>query len=518
MYKTILALLCFLGSLQATWGQDHDVSYLIGEKYGDRHKYSNLLSIDGDGSGGTLVVRAYYQGIVLRPKGYLIERYDANLQLINEHNYKLKDANFIEAFVRNGQVHLLFLVYDYDTMAYTYVVHRSPFDGEFAFTQEALLSIPSEPVQQPLDRNFYNRDFSKGFTTSVLFSKDKDAFAITTHFKRGKVNAHYIHVFDTRLKKLMEHDFSDAVEEKNYAFEHIAFSEDLKQVYLSGKAYFKKKRFNVTERKFQYELVRISASDRATQSFYVPGKFPEAIKPIFKDDRLYCLGFYADRKDNRYNGIAYYRLDHKNLTIHSERFNPFSTQFMTDKFGREDDKAIKNLVFKGMHFTDDGHILFNAEEYFTTRSTQSNSSGGRVMVTRYHHNDIVSVKMDMEGRLIWARNINKTEVTQGDDAYASYTPYTKDGITYFFISTSAEQPQQITGQRIMFKQGYSRNRNVFMITLDEKGDMGYKKLIDNEAARLPLMVAKPLVDPQAHELLFYAKRGNKKQLVTVEVN
>ncbi len=505
--------------LIAVWGikaQETNIAYDIGEKYNDKHKYSNLLSIADDGNGGTVVVRSYFSGIVLKPKGYLIEHYDENLALLSEYNYKLKKSNFVEAYVKNGQVYLLFLEYNYSSLSYEYIVHRSPFT-EFAFTKEVLLSIPSEIVQQPLDRNYYNRNFSKGFTTSVLFNDDKTAFAITSHFKRRKEHKHFIYVFDSSLRKLMEHDFSEEVEEKNYAFENIVFSDDLSNVYLVGKAYFKKKRFNATERKFQYELVRISKNDRDIQSFYTPGKFPEALKPIFKDKELLCIGFYADRKDNRYNGIAYFKLNPQSLSIESQKFNAFSQQFMLDKFGREEDQNIKNLVFKSMDVTDNGEILFNAEEYFTSNSVQANTSGGRVMVTRYHHNDIVSAKLNATGDMLWARNINKTEVTQGDGAYASYSAYTKDNDTYFFISTSAENPQQLSAERIMFKQGLSRNRNIFLIKLDAQGHMSYDKVIDDTDARLPLMVSKPLIDSGADELLFYAKRGSKKQLVQVAV-
>jgi hypothetical protein len=501
------------------WGsqaQDTELKYTISETLKDRHQYSNLLSIAEDGNGGAVVIRSYFSGIVLKPKGYLVEHYNKNLALLSEYNYKLKDANFVEAYIKNGQVYLLFLEYNYTKLAYEYIVHRSPFT-EFNFTKQVLLSIKSDAVQQPLGRNYYNRNFASGFTTSVLFNDEKSAFVITTHYKKRKENKHVIHVFDGSLRKLMEHDFSDQVEEKNYAFENVLFSNDLRNVYLVGKAYFKKKRFTAKERKFQYELVRISSSGKSIQAFNTHGKFPEALKPVFKDDELLCLGFYADRKDNRYNGIAYYKLQPSSLTILSEKFNPFSEQFMMDKFGREDESTIKDLVFKGMDITKDGHILFNAEEYFTSSSIQSNSSGGRLMIKRYHYNDIVSVKLKPDGDLVWARNINKTEVTQGDGAYTSYCSYTKDNNTYFFISTASESPQQLSAERIMFKQGLSRNRNIFLIKLNENGQMTFQKAIDNKEVRLPLMVSKPLKDSTADTLLFYAKRGSKKQLVQVSL-
>lgn len=513
MLKKITVFLFFIIGFGAL-AQQNDISYTIGETSSDKHKYSNLLSIAEDGNGGTVVVRSYYSGIVLKPKGYLVEHYNENLELISEFNYKLKDANFIESYVKNGQVYLLFLEYDYTKLAYEYIVHRSPFTT-FNFTREILLSIYSDPVEQPLDRNYYNRNFSSGFTTSVLFNDEKTAFAITTHFKKRKENKHYVHVFDASLRKLMEHDFSDEVEEKNYAFENIVFSEDLSNAYLLGKAYFKKKRFAAKERKFQYELIRLSDTGKSIQAFDAQGKFPEALKLIFKDNELLCIGFYADRRDNRYNGIAYYKLDSRSLNIQSEKFNPFSSQFMQDKFGTGEEREITNLVFKGMDITTDGDILFNAEEYFTTNSVQSNTSGGRIMITRYHYNDILSAKINTNGDVIWARNINKTEVTQGDGAYTSYSSYTKGDNTYFFISTASENPQQISAERIMFKQGLSQNRNIFLIKLDVNGHMTFAKAIDSKEVRLPLMVSRPLVDSTADEMLFYAKRGNKKQLVEV---
>ncbi|MEM9144511.1 MAG: hypothetical protein AAGA86_16100, partial [Bacteroidota bacterium] len=293
------------------------------------------------------------------------------------------------------------------------------------------------------------------------------------------------------------------------------FSKDLKNAYLIGKAYFKKKRFTANERRFQYEMVQLGTNGITTRSFNEPGKLPEALKPIFNGEKLICVGFYADRKNNHYNGLSYFRIDPGNLDILSQKYSPFSKQFMADKFGREDDAEVKNLVFKNLTVNEDGSILFNAEEYFVTSGMQSNTSGGRIKVERFHYNDIVSAKLDADGNMIWIRNINKAEVTQGDGAYYSYSSFVKDGDTYFFISTSAEHPQLLPGNRLFFKQGYSRSRNVFAIRLDKKGEVGYEKIIDDKEARLPVMVAIPLIDSREHRLLFYAKRGSKKQLLKV---
>lgn len=505
----LVAFVCMLGM-----AQEMPIAYTFGEKYQDKYKYSKLVSVSEDGQEGFVLVRAYYTGLILTPKGYFIERYNKDLELVSEFNYKLKGLDFVEGYVKNGQLYLLFLNYNESSVSYDYVVHRSPLDM-LNFTQETILKVYSEPVRNPLDRNYYNRNFSSGFTTTALFNEEKSAFVISTHFRRNKVNKHFIHLFNASLEKLQEHDFSDEVEEKNYAFENIAFSKNLDRAYIVGKAYYKKRRFSALERKFQYELVMLSNNGIKTQMFDDPDKFSEGLKPILHKDELICVGFYADRKDNRYNGLGYFELNPQTLTIKTKKYNPFSSQFMFDKFGKEDDKEIKNLVFKSASFTSDDHLLFNAEEYFVTNSIQYNGAGGRMAVERYHHNDIVSAKLDPNGDLVWARNINKTEVTQRDGDYASYSSYTKDGNTYFFISSAADNPQLLNNERLIFKQGFSANRNVFVIQLDAQGKLSYEKIIDSQEARLPLMVSNPLICEKDNQLLFYAKRGSKKQLVKV---
>ena len=515
MKKNLFLLFCFVLTGMGANAQKMPVSYDFGEKYRDRYRYSNLVAIDEDDSGGYVLVRSYYQGLILKPKGYLIEKYNSDLELVSEYNYKLKGSDFVNGFLKNGQLNLLFLKYNPNRGEYEYWVHTSPII-DFNFKEKKLLSIASEEVNNPVGKNYYNRDFSRGFTTAILFNEDKTGFVISTHHKRGKSNKHMIHLFDTALNKKFEYDFSDEIEEKNYAFENVAFSPDLQTAYIVGKAYFKKRRFRVDERKFQYELIKVSQYGSQTQSFVDSGKYPEALYPVLIKDKLVCVGFYADRKDNRYNGIAYFDVNPNSLNIKSQKYNPFSQQFMDDKFGREEDKDIKNLVFKGVEVTDKGEIFFNAEEYFVTTGLETTGAGQRIRIERYHHNDIVSVKLDSKGTMEWARNINKTEVTQGDGAYASYSSYCKDGNTYFFICTAAENPQLINNERLIFKQGFSRNRNVFLISLDENGVMDYEKIIDQQEARLPLMVSKPLKDEMEDKMLFYAKRGGRKQLVKVD--
>ena len=507
----LLALALFFVAAYFAFAQI-PVNYSLGEKYADRHKYSTVLSMEQTDSDETVLVRTYYGGMPLRPKGHFIEIYNADMSLKKDFNFKYAGENMIGGFVKDGQLNLLELVYDVQKESYLYVAHRSSIN-EFNFSKDVILSIPSKEVENPLAFNKYDRNFKNGFTTAVHFNDENSAFVITVHHRERKEEKYKVFLYDTSLNQRFKYDFSSHIDEKNYAFENIATSKDLNTVYLMGKAFFKKKRITVKERKFQYELVKINASGFETQEFADEGKYPESLKPMIIGSDVVAVGFYSDRKDNRYNGLAYFKMNQNTLSLTSKKYNAFSTQFMQDKFGREVDAKIKNLIFKDVHITPNQDIIFSAEEYFVTTG-EDIGDGATKKISRYHYNDIVCVKMNASGALVWARNINKAEVTQGDEAYASYTAFGHGNDMYFFIN-SGENPQKIGKERILFKQGFSRNPNVFVIKANSNGDLSYKKLIDDKEVRLPVMVSRPFIDKSNNELLFYAKRGNKKQLINV---
>ena len=228
-----------LAAISLSSAQDIPIEYSLGENYSDRYKYSTLLSIESSAQDETLLVRTYYGGFPLRPKGHFIEIYDTDLNLVRDYNYKYAGDHMVDGFVKNGQLYLLELRYNVNKEAYQYVVHQSPLH-DFKFTERVLLSVPSKEVANPLAVSKYDRSFGNGFSTAVHFNDARSAFAITVQFREGRDEKYNLYLFGTNLKQRIVYDFTDQITEKNYAFENIAVSDDLKTLYLMGQSLFQK--------------------------------------------------------------------------------------------------------------------------------------------------------------------------------------------------------------------------------------------------------------------------------------
>jgi hypothetical protein len=110
--KLLLVTVFLLGYTQAFLAQDLNVDIKTSEVYKDKKKNTTLSFTASDGKGGLFVGRSYYGGLLKTLKGYYIEHYDSNLNLVKEFDYEIDRETVQQAFVNNGELHLLTTQYD----------------------------------------------------------------------------------------------------------------------------------------------------------------------------------------------------------------------------------------------------------------------------------------------------------------------------------------------------------------------------------------------------------------------
>lgn len=513
--KKIIAILCFSLSFISIYAQDIPNSTIKSEVFKDEYKHSFISLVEDDGNNGVFIVRSYQGGMFSTGAGYYFEHYDSNLKLIKEYEYEMKRSEVekygsILGVIMNGnQVNLIDFVYNTKDKAFVCSALTSSIN-DFKFTKKELFRLAYEDVMK--SQWFGENQFDGDSGTNFILNEDKTAFVITIDIKDKDKETHKIFLFDNKLNKKIEHDFKRDIKDKKFKYENIDVSKDGNNLYLLGKVYTDEKKSKKEGGKYQYELTRISNAGQVTQVFDTEEHFSGSLKTIVFEDKLTCIGFYSDRKDRRYKGISYFELDPITLAIRKSKYNPFTEQFMIDKYGKSKDKELKNLSFRGLMVTQQNEIVFNAEEYYITTNYQNYPNGGGYMSYTYHYDDIVSAKIANDGSIIWARNINKRQSTSGDESYISYTSTVKGDDTYFFINTG-EKVKKISKDRIQFGQTSTKKSNLNVIRITPDGNFDFQEILDDKDSEVPFMVSEGAISKNS--VYFIGRKGKKKQILKV---
>lgn len=517
MKKTIAYALFALGTL-CTYAQDIPTTIVKSDIFKDEYKYSQITNVTEDGSGGVLVVRSYVGGLFSSARGYYFEHYDSKLKLIKEYEYELKYSDYekqssVLGVITNGsEVHMIDFLYNRNEKAYICSSLTANIK-DFNFTKKELFRVKSEEIKQ-FTFAITGAAFDNDSGANMIINEDKNAFAITVDIKDRLAETHKLFLYDNKLNKKIDHTFKREIKDRKFRYENIDVSKDGNTLYLLGKVYTDEKKSKKDGGKYQFELTRVTNDGEQTQAFDTDEHYARSLKTIIFQDRLTCVGFYSDRKDNRYKGICYFEMDPTTLAVRKSKFNPFTEQFMIDKYGKDKDKELKNLSFRKMLIKKDGEIVLNAEEFYVTTQTMSTGNGGTTTRTIYHYDDIVSAKLNQSGDIVWARNINKRQQTSGDESYISYTSTLKGNDTYFFINTG-EKVKKLRNDRIQFGQTSTKRSNLNVIRVNENGDFDYKEILDDKDNDVPFMVSTGAIMTDEPSVYFMGRKGKKKQLLKV---
>lgn len=524
MKKIILFLALGFLSIKSN-AQEIQTSVTKSEVFKDEFKYSSIVLVDDDGHGGILIVRTYQGGVFSGGSGYYFEHYDANMKLIKEYEYervqkkadKKKTVGQILGILLDGEtIRLIDYVYSKEDKAFICNALSANLN-DFNFKSQELFRVNSEEIQGGPMISFMgigsgSRNYDGDAGATMIVNEDRSAFAVTIDIKNKAEETHKLFLFDKSLNKKIDHTFKRDIKDKKFTYENIDVSKDGKTLYILGKVYTDEKKKKKEGGKYQFELTRITNNSEKTQVFDTEEHFSSSLKTIIFQDRITCIGFYSDRKDSRYKGISYFELDPTTLAIKKSKFNPFTEQFMIDKYGKDKEKELKFLSFRKILITPANEIVFNAEEFYITTHYHSTPNGGGYTTTIYHYDDIVTAKINTSGDIAWARNINKRQSTSGDDSYISYTSTIKGDDTYFFINTG-EKVKKLRNDRIQFGQTSTKKSNLNVIRVNPNGDFDYKEVLDDKDNDVPFMVSDGAITGES--VIFIGRKGKKKQLLKV---
>ena len=558
MKKLLLLILCVVVFLNESTAQDIPFKIKKSEIFKDEFNESQIVLSEEDGNGGVLIVRSYKGSKFIPNPGFYIEHYDSDLKLINENDFQMKhsvsqkNAIILGVFSLENKIRIIEMYFDINEKAYICIANSisvSNFSVEkkelFRFTRDEVKELGGISLSETYfqnasmkslingsfgssdDKNPFTFDFSfngkseKNSSSggnskmALVVNKEKSTFSIVVNFnKKDNLDRLKIYLFDSQLNKIINRDYKKDTVDRKCILQNIELSKDGNSIYLLSKSYPSE----VKEKggKYQFEITKFTQDKIDSQIFDTQDHFIGSLKAIIKEDKLICIGFYSDEYDKRYKGICYFELDPLNLAVKKSKFSAFSEQFILDKYGKIKNKELKYLSFKNVLMTDKNELIFNAEESYVTQTAGNSSpyggySGGR---TYYNYDDVVSIKIDEEGNLIWSRNINKRQTGDEVDYFISYTSILLNNDVYFFINAS-DKIKNLDDNRIEFRDTRKKKYNLYAIRINQKGDFEYQQILDNEENEVPFMVSNGIKSGNA--ILFLGRKGSKKQLLKVSL-
>lgn len=519
---TLLILLLFTFN-----GYAQDVSMVKSEIFKDSKKHSNLSFSLEDDNGGIVTIRSFSGGLIPKLKGYYIQHFDSNLKLLKEIEYEV-DNNYIKnAFIKDNQLHLI--EFEHDKKADNILFNAVSANlKDLKFNKKEILSFSEDNMQKYFGVvlfPFFISNFSQmdgNHMGEVVMSSGKKFFVINFDFNDKEKETHKIFVFNNNFEKVYEQLITKNIKDKFFEYNSIDVDDEDGTVYFLGKVFENNSRKSKKKGKtnYHFELVKADVNGQKTTSFKNPDKFISSLELIKSGDRLACVGFYGQIDEGRYNGICLFNLDPENLDLKKKKFTPFSDEFMTDKYGnkenkkeRKKEKGVRNIDFKGVYLMANGDIVINAEEFYITTHTSMSSNGNMTTYTIYHFNDIMSAKLDEEGNLKWARNINKAQTGFSN---SSYTSIPVGESTYFFINCS-DNIKKISADRIAFKQTKAKKSNLYMIVIDKDGQFDFKKLIDDKDSKVYYKVNDGISNIKNQTVILPGKKKKNTRILKIKI-
>jgi hypothetical protein len=512
------------------------------ELFTDEYTDSKIILVEKANANGIHILRSFKSSVSTK-RGFYIEKYDRSLKKINEFEFEIshpvseKYSLVIGAFFKDSKFYILEMFYDLKSK--NYVCQANIIDENYKVSKKELFKLNKELVKGfGLETHYYNEYLlDKNISNLGLFEQEsssrigffsnvnskvsenksasdvvfkvnnqKNMFTIAMSFKYGSKENTKLFLFDSDLNQKIEKDFS--FDKNTVINKNVELHENQEVIYLTQKVYSTELKNKESGRKYFYEIKQVSSTDVKTKKINVENHYLPSLSFFCLKDKLYGLGFYSDKADFKYSGISFFELDSHSLEIKNSKYSPFTQQFILDKYGEYNYKEFKNIVIKNVYLQEDGLVVNGEEQYATINNNSLNSS-------LYNYDDIISLRLNSKGDLISARNINKRQSFGNLEAspFISYQSCLKNKKNYFFINAN-DNVKELSNQRIEFKgTNWLSNSNLFVISMNEKGDFLYKQILSNEENDVPFMVSKGVFIDDS--IIFLGQKGKKKQLLKV---
>ncbi|CAM3352378.1 hypothetical protein [Aequorivita lipolytica] len=482
--KNVIFLFCLLLGIIGH-AQLDSLKISASEIFKDEKYKTTLLFAKEDTNGDIFTVRNYYSSIS-NPKGYYIEHYSKDLKLLKRTTFEVNRNEIKGVFLTADSVVLLQFQYNYKEKKYAFATLTSSKE-DFNFSEKEIYA---------LDRTRLNKydhfgirsepEYSLHYQNNLgdfVESENGEFIALNLFTKTKEGDALLVITFNKNFEKIYEYEFENLIAltespTKKLQLEYLNMVMDNE-----GTVYFLGRVFNngdiILEKKnapnYYFILFSADAVSKKQQLISIESNnIIRSLQLVNKVEKLAAVGLYIDPSttgsfDNYlgYSGVVRFNIDPKSLATSTESFRPFSEEFMVEKYGKVKEKLKSFLSYRSTFMLENGDVIINAEE-FEIYIADKNAGANRI------YKDIISCRINSNGELVWAKNINKKQSAWSPHniPFLSYASTTKNNVFYYFVNAASDL-KILKNNEIEFKEG----PKLYLLKMYETGAFRYDKIL-----------------------------------------
>jgi hypothetical protein len=465
-YKFSITLgLFFIGiSMQA---QSSYFTVTETEPFKDSRRGSSLEAVFTLDNGEIIAVRS-------AKKELLVSNFDANYKLDSDVDLALErkesylGSSFTDDFVRVFTV-LKVDKHSRDVFCHTYNIASKK------VTKTKLYTATSSTKNRSKNGYVNPRKHDENFRGSP----DGSYLAFAVDNVNAKTNSYSIRVYDQELNLVYDTSYYRDIE-RYFQFDDFIVTNDA-EIITVGKLYKVGKR-DRREGKANYDYVihKVTQNENTSHTLELGDNFINELRFAQTNDNVRLFGFYSERSSDRMKGALSYNFEGttiENVLLKQAAFpeSIFQDLYRDAKAERlkEKEKEFSSFYLDYAFVDDEGNSYLLAEEFYITQSSTPTGAGGMTMTTQYHYDDILVIKFDSQGNILWGRAILKK------DAQPSYNALVMDDELHVFLNTGKNVKEKEDGRKKV-KRGLFSSTALFDIVFDEKGEHTFEVIQENK--------------------------------------
>ena len=456
-----------------SWSQSNHFNIKETSPFKDTKKGSVLLDVHQMDNGENIVIRSLKKHFVV---SYFTDNYGlkSNVEIERE-----KREAYMGSFTNNdGLVHF----FSTDKInKRTKVVYSHTFDPATEVVNKKKLFEIANESRSSVYIGFFGIP-GRGQDQQFRVSPDGNYIVLTNSVYSRKESRSEIYVYDSGLNKIFDKTYFNS-QDKFYEVDDLVIT-DKGEVILAGKVY----KDGVKDKKdgkanYTYEIHKVSAAQNSKEVIDLGDKFIQQVRLTQYGENLKMLGFYSERNSSRMKGGISYTFTDTNISGISPKATPFPASVYNDIYGEAKAKRKKkkekefNAYYLDYSLVDEqGNAYLTAEQFYVTVNQIPNGNGGFTTQTVYHFDNILVVKFDADGNLVWGRNILKSAHSH------SYNAFEIDGKLHILLNTGKNIKEK-SNDRKKIKKSWLEKSALYDIVYDENGNETYELIKENDGKK-----------------------------------